>query len=90
MHGDEPMRCPFCGHEANQVKDSRPTEDGAATLTALTTACVAEAARHFPEPATRWLVHGGGRRNRTVMAMLGAAVMVLVAMRPRTAIAERA
>jgi transcriptional repressor NrdR len=24
------MRCPFCGHEANQVKDSRPTEDGAA------------------------------------------------------------
>lgn len=24
------MRCPYCGHEANQVKDSRPTEDGAA------------------------------------------------------------
>lgn len=24
------MRCPFCGHEASQVKDSRPTEDGAA------------------------------------------------------------
>ena len=21
------MRCPFCGHEATQVKDSRPTED---------------------------------------------------------------
>jgi transcriptional repressor NrdR len=24
------MRCPFCGHDASQVKDSRPTEDGAA------------------------------------------------------------
>jgi transcriptional repressor NrdR len=23
------MRCPFCGHEESQVKDSRPTEDGA-------------------------------------------------------------
>ena len=23
------MRCPFCSHEASQVKDSRPTEDGA-------------------------------------------------------------
>lgn len=24
------MRCPFCGHEETQVKDSRPSEDGAA------------------------------------------------------------
>ncbi|MCA1653493.1 MAG: transcriptional regulator NrdR [Sphingomonadales bacterium] len=24
------MRCPVCGHEDSQVKDSRPTEDGAA------------------------------------------------------------
>ncbi|SDD75487.1 transcriptional regulator NrdR [Rhodospira trueperi] len=24
------MRCPFCGHMDTQVKDSRPTEDGAA------------------------------------------------------------
>lgn len=48
------------------------TEDGAATLAALTVACVAEAARHFPEPPERWLVCGGGRRNRTVMAMLAA------------------
>ncbi len=23
------MRCPFCGHEETQVKDSRPSEDGA-------------------------------------------------------------
>jgi transcriptional repressor NrdR len=25
------VRCPFCAHEDSQVKDSRPTEDGAAT-----------------------------------------------------------
>jgi transcriptional repressor NrdR len=24
------MRCPYCGHDASQVKDSRPTEDGTA------------------------------------------------------------
>ncbi len=48
------------------------TEDGAATLAALTVACVAEAARHFPEPATRWLICGGGRKNRTLMTMLAA------------------
>lgn len=24
------MRCPYCGHDASQVKDSRPTDDGSA------------------------------------------------------------
>ncbi len=24
------MKCPFCGHEETQVKDSRPTEDNSA------------------------------------------------------------
>ncbi|TPE53810.1 anhydro-N-acetylmuramic acid kinase [Amaricoccus solimangrovi] len=47
-------------------------EDGAATLAALTAACVAEAARHFPEPPSRWLVHGGGRRNLTLTRMIAA------------------
>jgi anhydro-N-acetylmuramic acid kinase len=46
------------------------TEDGAATLAALTAACVADAVRHFPEPPERWLVCGGGRRNRTLMALI--------------------
>jgi len=54
------------------------TEDGAATLAAVTAACVAEAARHFPEPPERWLICGGGRRNRTVMAMLAARTNVAV------------
>lgn len=47
-------------------------EDGAATLSALTATCVAEAARWFPEPPGRWLVCGGGRLNRSVIAMIGA------------------
>jgi anhydro-N-acetylmuramic acid kinase len=54
------------------------TEDGAATLAALTAACVAEAARHFPEPVGRWLVCGGGRRNRAVMGLLAARTNVPV------------
>ena len=45
-------------------------EDGAATLTAMTAASAALAARHFPTPARRWLVTGGGRHNPTLMAML--------------------
>ena len=54
------------------------TEDGAATLTAITIACVAAAARFFPEPPSRWLVAGGGRRNRTLLAGLAAQANVPV------------
>ncbi|WP_118132677.1 anhydro-N-acetylmuramic acid kinase [Oceanicella sp. SM1341] len=46
------------------------TADGAATLTAFSADCVAEAARHFPAPPERWLVCGGGRRNPVMMRML--------------------
>ena len=28
--GDKTLRCPFCGHNDTQVKDSRPTEDNSA------------------------------------------------------------
>jgi anhydro-N-acetylmuramic acid kinase len=45
-------------------------EDGAATLTAMTSAAVALATRHFPAPARRWLVTGGGRHNPILMTML--------------------
>ena len=44
--------------------------DGAATLAAMTVAGIAAARRHFPEPAKRWLVTGGGRRNPVLMASL--------------------
>ena len=47
-------------------------EDGAATLAAFTVEAVGLAARWFPEPVERWIVCGGGRRNRTIMAGLNA------------------
>lgn len=48
--------------------------DGAATLTAFTAASLARAREHFPEPAATWIVSGGGRHNKTLMAMLKASV----------------
>jgi anhydro-N-acetylmuramic acid kinase len=44
--------------------------DGAATLTAFTAETVRLATLHFPKPAERWLVTGGGRHNATLMRML--------------------
>ena len=44
--------------------------DGAATLTEFTAAAVAAALKHVPEPPRRWLVCGGGRHNRALMAAL--------------------
>ncbi len=49
-------------------------EDGAATLTAFTAAAIAKAREHFPEPATTWIVCGGGRHNRALMDQLRARV----------------
>jgi anhydro-N-acetylmuramic acid kinase len=48
--------------------------DGAATLSAFTAASLARAREHFPEQPKLWVVCGGGRRNRTLMAMLAAEV----------------
>lgn len=44
----------------------------AATLGAVTAAAVAAGVRQMPEPPARWLVAGGGRRNRGLMRMLAA------------------
>jgi anhydro-N-acetylmuramic acid kinase len=55
------------------VKNLSPA-DGAATLTAFTAASLARAREHFPHSATRWIVSGGGRHNKTLMAMLKARV----------------
>ncbi|HWY62543.1 MAG TPA: anhydro-N-acetylmuramic acid kinase [Rhizomicrobium sp.] len=55
------------------VKNLSPA-DGAATLTAFTAASIARAREHFPEPATTWIICGGGRHNKTLMAMLKARV----------------
>src|SRR5262245_29030340 len=56
-----------------------PPEDGAATLTAFTATSIARAREHFPEQPHLWLVSGGGRRNRTLMAMIAERVEAAVA-----------
>ena len=48
--------------------------DGAATLTAFTAASLARAREHFPQIPETWIVSGGGRHNKTLMAMLRARV----------------
>ncbi len=53
-----------------EALDDLDPADGAATLTAFTAAAVCAARRYFPAPVRRWMVCGGGRRNKTLMAML--------------------
>lgn len=48
----------------------RSTEDGAATLTALTAAALARAVAMLPRPPTRFIVGGGGAHNPTMMRMI--------------------
>ena len=60
------------------VHDLSP-EDGAATLAAFTALSIARAREHFPEQPRMWIVSGGGRRNRTLMAMIAERVEAAVA-----------
>jgi anhydro-N-acetylmuramic acid kinase len=53
-----------------ELIDHLPPQDGAATLTAFTAASIATARAHFPEQPQLWVIAGGGRRNRTLMAMI--------------------
>lgn len=45
-------------------------EDGAATLAAFTAAAIAKARAQVREEPRLWIVCGGGRKNRTLMAMI--------------------
>ncbi|KZD12645.1 anhydro-N-acetylmuramic acid kinase [Oceanibaculum pacificum] len=54
------------------LAESLSLEDGAATLTALTVACIVKAADWFPAPAAIWIVSGGGRHNQLMMESLAA------------------
>jgi anhydro-N-acetylmuramic acid kinase len=49
---------------------AKSTEDGAATLTAITAAAVARAVAMLPRRPASWIVAGGGTRNATLMGML--------------------
>ena len=55
---------------ALELVDDLSPEDGAATLTAFTAASIAGARGHFPEQPQLWVISGGGRRNKTLMAMI--------------------
>jgi len=59
--------------------DELSPEDGAATLTAFTAAGIARAREHFPEQPLLWVICGGGRRNKTLMAMIAERVETAVA-----------
>lgn len=50
--------------------DGMSTEDGAATLTAFTTASIAMIAPMLPKLPVSWIVVGGGASNPTLLAML--------------------
>ncbi len=58
--------------------DPLSTEDGAATLTAFTASAIARAREHVPEEPHLWIIAGGGRRNRTLMATLAGYVHAAV------------
>jgi len=55
--------------EEGRIAD-KGTEDGAATLTAITAAAVARAVKALPRVPSSWIVAGGGTRNATSMRML--------------------
>ena len=57
-----------------ELVDTLSTEDAAATLTAFTAAAIAKAREHLPEEPKLWIVCGGGRKNKTLMAMLAGRV----------------
>ncbi len=56
--------------DPSPVNDLAPP-DAVATLTAFSAQAAAMAAAHLPGRPRRWLVAGGGRHNRTLMAALG-------------------
>jgi anhydro-N-acetylmuramic acid kinase len=58
--------------------DRLSAEDGAATLTAFTARSIALAGLDCPERPELWIICGGGRRNKTLMAMLAGLVEAAV------------
>jgi anhydro-N-acetylmuramic acid kinase len=65
-------------HQRARVVDALSDADGAATLAAFTVEATAAILAHLPRAPSRWLVAGGGRRNRTLMAGFAARLGVPV------------
>lgn len=78
------MRCPFCTHEDSQVKDSRPTDDGAAIRRRRQ--CEACGARFttFERIQLRdvWVVKSEGRREPFEREKLARSITIACRKRP--------
>jgi anhydro-N-acetylmuramic acid kinase len=59
---------------SHRLVGHRSTEDGAATLTALTARAAARALDFSAEAPARWIVAGGGARNGEMLRLLGRAL----------------
>jgi anhydro-N-acetylmuramic acid kinase len=55
---------------AARLTEGLSLQDGAATLTAYSAACLEAAVRHFPMTPESWVITGGGARNPVLMQML--------------------
>ena len=53
-----------------RIQDNVNVEDGISTLTYCTCLGISLAQTHFPTPARKWIVCGGGSRNETIMDWL--------------------
>ncbi|RVT40870.1 transcriptional regulator NrdR [Sphingobium algorifonticola] len=82
------MRCPFCGHEDSQVKDSRPTEDNGAIRRRRQ--CEACAARFttFERIQLRevWVLKSEGRREPFERDKLARSIGIACRKRPIDAV----
>ncbi len=58
-------------HARARIVHGLPDHDAVATLAAFTIEATVAALRHVPHAPSRWLVAGGGRHNRTLIAGLG-------------------
>ncbi len=65
-------------HARAEAVRTLPDHDAVATLSAFTIEATVAALRHVPAAPSRWLVAGGGRRNRTFMDGLAARLGVPV------------
>lgn len=53
-------------------------EDGTATLTAFTAACIQKAREYLPQPPVLWLVTGGGAHNPVLLHMINSQLITQV------------
>ena len=78
------MRCPFCGHAESQVKDSRPSEDGAAIRRRRE--CL-KCEKRFttyerPDVSFPWIVKKDGRRIEYAREKLNGSLHIALRKRP--------